>query len=790
MNIKNIIKGENVEQELLKIIDNIHKKGPTNPYLLEKLSYIKNFHPSIFNKYESQLMYVMGLFYKTTKPSSFLEEVYSIYSNAIKDYTGKSYTPMQADAYKNIRDKLYFSFSAPTSSGKSFLFRDLIKYTDGDIVIVVPSRALISEYIFEILDILKLDKDVLVMQFVELVNLKHSKRRIYVITPERGNDLFANIEKLNIKLFLFDESQLSEEEIRGMRFDALVRRINAHFPEATKVFAHPFVENPEAQLIKHNLNSNSSSANYTQNVVGKIYSCIDKNNNFYYFSPFEMPREFIIENTDIIENTLSNNGTLLIYTSKTSIYSKEYLKTFKKYTDLCTNTLDDKAKSLIDELKQYLGVTATKTRKYSQMIKLMERGIVIHHGSIPLKARLLIERFVNAGYAKICFATSTLTQGINMPFDVVLIENFLFNGETDELKLLEMKNLIGRAGRTTNINNNFDYGYVIIHKYNIKKFIDRLKGTTRISDFSRLDSNIETINEDFQDIADAIRNNSFDNELRITEQQKKRIKTALEDSTIFNKVKFLLDTFLPEGNPIKGEKYNNLTETQKRKIKDTYKEIYTLHMRRKDMSTGEKAVLSTTIPILLWRIQGKTFKEIVSIRLNFLSENKQQQEIKRLYKQKIITYEEYYARIENLKIHYSQKFALIPNKKVKQVPLFDTKKTIENIDYDILIWDTYDYIDKVISWTLADPLSATFNLYYQKTGDKRALAMSNYIKYGTNDNTEIWLMKYGFDFEDIEWIKQYVENIDENEIVFNSKISELPDSKMELIERYVYTITE
>ena len=30
-------------------------------------------------------------------------------TDAIKDYTGKSYTPMQADAYKNIRDKLYFS---------------------------------------------------------------------------------------------------------------------------------------------------------------------------------------------------------------------------------------------------------------------------------------------------------------------------------------------------------------------------------------------------------------------------------------------------------------------------------------------------------------------------------------------------------------------------------------------------------------------------------------------------------------------------------------------------------
>lgn len=68
--------------------------------------------------------------------------------------------------------------------------------------------------------------------------------------------------------------------------------------------------------------------------------------------------------------------------------------------------------------------------------------------------------------------------------------------------------------------------------------------------------------------------------------------------------------------------------------------------------------------------------------------------------------------------------------------------------------------------------------------------MSNYIKYGTNDNTEIWLMKYGFDFEDIEWIKGYVDSIDENEIIFKNNISELSDTKNNLIERYVNTIVE
>ncbi len=47
--------------------------------MLEKLSYIKRFHPLIFQKYESRLMFIMGLFYKTTGPNSFLEKIYYIF---------------------------------------------------------------------------------------------------------------------------------------------------------------------------------------------------------------------------------------------------------------------------------------------------------------------------------------------------------------------------------------------------------------------------------------------------------------------------------------------------------------------------------------------------------------------------------------------------------------------------------------------------------------------------------------------------------------------------------------
>ena len=66
MTINNIINGENIEQELFEILKDFHENGPTNPYMLEKLSYIKRFHPIVFQKYESRLMFIMGLFYKTS----------------------------------------------------------------------------------------------------------------------------------------------------------------------------------------------------------------------------------------------------------------------------------------------------------------------------------------------------------------------------------------------------------------------------------------------------------------------------------------------------------------------------------------------------------------------------------------------------------------------------------------------------------------------------------------------------------------------------------------------------
>ena len=763
-----------VAKMLDDIINKIHMHGPIDSSDFEKLALIKQFHPDIFKKYENEILYVSGLFYKVNQPKNLLEEVYSIFSDSIYDDTGKRFTPVQADAYNSIKEKKFFSFSAPTSAGKSFLFRELIVNNDSDIVIVVPSRALIAEYLSIVKSLV--DNSVLVLQFIENINIAKTKRRVFIITPERGNELFQHKIEFDISLFLFDEAQLSEEEIRGIRFDSFVRRVSREFPSATKVFAHPFVKNPEAQLTKHDLlSSDSVSALYNQNAVGKIFIGVDKDNMFY-FSPYEdKGKERVPVNDNIVEDIMRRNGTILIYTSKNKLYSKQYLRDYSQYLRFCNKLTNPHALKYVEQLRDYIGANNKSNEKFSLVVNLMERGIVIHHGSMPLKMRMIIEDFVRNNYAKICFATSTLKQGINMPFDMVFIDNYT------KMDVLTLKNLIGRSGRSTNTYNKFDYGYTIIDKVHIASFCKRINEWYSLKDTSLLDAKAKDVQEDNVDLVEAIKTDNFDDETHLTNNQLQRIKNSDLDVDI----EYILEHLLIDGEVLNGKDYyEKLTDKDRKKVKDAFKKIYIAHLYRNSLTAVEQSILSTAIPILLWHIQGKTFKEVLALRYSYLTQRSNRLKIKAQAREGEISELEADNKIKNLKVRFSQAPSSLPNKNAKKYTDF-SNTYIENLDYDTLVFDTYDYIDKVISLSLADPLCAAFKVYYEKTGDARANDMINYIRYGTNNDKEIWLLRYGFAFEDISWLKAYIIDIDENSISFSDAILNLDDEKKEIIRRYI-----
>jgi hypothetical protein len=87
-----------------------------------------------------------------------------------------------------------------------------------------------------------------------------------------------------------------------------------------------------------------------------------------------------------------------------------------------------------------------------------------------------------------------------MPSDAVWIDNFRFLGNPNQ-KILEIKNLIGRAGRSNANKNSFDYGYVIVPLANYNTFLTRISSETRIKNSSEVDiEDITSIPEDMLDI--------------------------------------------------------------------------------------------------------------------------------------------------------------------------------------------------------------------------------------------------------------------------------------------------
>lgn len=756
------------------ILSRLHTEGPVSPDDFETMAYIKKFYALEFKQYEKQILFCIGLFFKTEEPDGILSLAYSLICNAIQLETNHFYTPVQAKEYKEIKDHKYYSFSAPTSTGKSYLFQDLIKGCNMDVVIVLPSRALIAEYLFKIKEIVP--KDVLVLQFVDNINTKHTKRRVFIITPERSDDLFAYKDALNIGLLLFDEAQISEEEIRGIRFDALVRKTISTFPNAKKIFAHPFVSNPEAQLQRNLIKDDFAYNVFRQNSVGKIFLTRNDKGEFETFSPYNINLKGFLFN-DVVEEALNNSGSVLFYVSKASLYSEEFENKYQKYIRQCDDIENPEGLKIIETLHQYIG-DSNNGEKRSRLISLMKKGIVIHHGSMPLRIRILIEEFVRIRCAKLCFATSTLIQGINMPFDVVVIDCFKFNGSESQ-KILELKNLIGRAGRTTSTKNKFDFGYVVIPSNNKKVFTNRISKDAELSPVSKLNSDFGNIDVDNLDLVEAIRDNAFDYDLRITKLQKSRI----EQSDIFNTVHFILDTLIKNNDQIiSAEEYYLLGNHVRVKLKQAFARLYTIHLRRQELTKVEKVILSTSIPIILWRVQGKSFREIVSLRHNYITQKKERNKLKVLKRTNQINDAEYNSRLCKLGLKYSQIASALPNTRIRRANLFSNMK----YNFDILVYDTYDYLDKVIAQSLSEPISAVLKIYQTSTNDLRATILANYIKYGTNNKTCIWLMRYGFSLDDMEWLLPCISHVDEHEIVFNEKVDNLDVINKKLIDRYIH----
>jgi hypothetical protein len=86
---------------------------------------------------------------------------------------------------------------------------------------------------------------------------------------------------------------------------------------------------------------------------------------------------------------------------------------------------------------------------------LLAHGIATSHGQMPQRLRRLMTELIDRKICPITLATATLTEGVNLPFDIIFVtalQRASFDAEDEErivrpMSTAEFRNLAGRAGR-------------------------------------------------------------------------------------------------------------------------------------------------------------------------------------------------------------------------------------------------------------------------------------------------------------------------------------------------------
>lgn len=83
--------------------------------------------------------------------------------------------------------------------------------------------------------------------------------------------------------------------------------------------------------------------------------------------------------------------------------------------------------------------------KRSFEYRLLVRGIAVHHGQMPALLARRLKVAIDRGNVRVVIATSTLSEGVNIPVNTLLIPSV--HRSTSVYTVNEFSNLIGRAGR-------------------------------------------------------------------------------------------------------------------------------------------------------------------------------------------------------------------------------------------------------------------------------------------------------------------------------------------------------
>lgn len=385
-----------------------------------------------------------------------------------KDYYA---IPGEDDKYFMVAQKMafdrfttdYFSYSGPTSMGKSYIMRMFIKQQilDGvkkNFALVVPTKALINEIKKKVTDDLKDNLHEFRYHIITaagdaaLESKEKNRNYVFIMTPERLLYLLINEKDVHLDYLFIDEAhKLSGADKRSAFYYQFVHMLSERDDKPRIFFASPNVPNPEIYL---KLISDINLENIIDNRMASAFSPVSQekfliNLNDKGVSIYNEHTKEAIPLTSIAIDDADLTDVLLRFEKdenekevQSIVYFPSTRKTVIAARDFAANRVE---KTDCKELMDLAQDIKNEVHGEYYLVDLIKKGIAYHIGYLPSSIRQRIEDLFKDGKITTLFCTSTLIEGVNLPADNLFVTDFK-NG-TKHMKPVDFRNLIGRVGR-------------------------------------------------------------------------------------------------------------------------------------------------------------------------------------------------------------------------------------------------------------------------------------------------------------------------------------------------------
>ena len=402
--------------------------------------------------------------YKSGYTETTLQE--KAFATFISDYLS---VPAQKDMrffipQKNIYDQLNddaFSYSAPTSMGKSFIMEVFIKnkIQNGarcNFARIVPTKALINEVREDTvkgLDKLLEEMNYSVITAASDYSLEEDHNFILVMTPERLLYLLISKPDFKIDYIFIDEAhKMTGRKSRGPVYYKTVDMLAQQDPPPHFIFASPNIPNPEVYLklvteaqkgAENAISSTFAPVTQFKFLISQETKSIrifnDHTQDTIFICKYGNASMSVVDFMNIMtafdqDKPLGERKRNIAYFSGKN-GAIEAARAFAKGKD----DIDD------EDLKQLANDIRDQVHGDYYLTKLIRKGIAYHIGYLPASIRQRIEKLFKAGKITAMFCTSTLIEGVNLPADNLFITNY--RSGRPQMTSVEFRNLIGRVGR-------------------------------------------------------------------------------------------------------------------------------------------------------------------------------------------------------------------------------------------------------------------------------------------------------------------------------------------------------